>query len=64
MANRLTAPAPLVRVGDWARTWAVEEVFVRGELDAEHTPSHWPDYVIVDGGLVIGGALGRREGDG
>ncbi|MEK8143789.1 IS1634 family transposase [Streptomyces sp. M10(2022)] len=27
MANRLTAPAPLVRVGDWARTWAVEEVF-------------------------------------
>jgi transposase len=27
VANRLTAPAPLVRVGDWARTWAVEEVF-------------------------------------
>ncbi|MGW1091531.1 IS1634 family transposase [Streptomyces sp. NPDC002596] len=26
VANRLTAPAPLVRVGDWARTWAVEEV--------------------------------------
>ncbi|WP_189716287.1 hypothetical protein [Streptomyces chryseus] len=26
MANRLTSPAPLVRVGDWARTWAVEEV--------------------------------------
>lgn len=26
VANRLTAPAPLVRVGDWGRTWAVEEV--------------------------------------
>ncbi|WP_406421912.1 DUF4277 domain-containing protein [Streptomyces sp. NBC_00873] len=27
VANRLTSPAPLVRVGDWARVWAVEEVF-------------------------------------
>ncbi|MET7666453.1 IS1634 family transposase [Streptomyces sp. NPDC005373] len=27
VANRLTSPAPLFRVGDWARTWAVEEVF-------------------------------------
>ncbi|WP_246144926.1 IS1634 family transposase [Actinacidiphila oryziradicis] len=27
VANRLTSPAPLLRVGDWARTWAVEEVF-------------------------------------
>lgn len=27
VANRLTSPAPLVRIGDWARTWAVEEVF-------------------------------------
>jgi transposase len=27
VANRLSAPAPLVRVGDWARAWAVEEVF-------------------------------------
>ncbi len=27
VANRLTSPVPLVRVGDWARTWAVEEVF-------------------------------------
>ncbi|MGP4090874.1 IS1634 family transposase [Streptomyces sp. KR55] len=27
IANRLSAPAPLVRVGDWARSWAVEEVF-------------------------------------
>ncbi|MFF1647912.1 DUF4277 domain-containing protein [Streptomyces sp. NPDC058240] len=27
VANRPTGPAPLVRVGDWARTWAVEEVF-------------------------------------
>ncbi|MHA5055128.1 DUF4277 domain-containing protein [Streptomyces sp. SD15] len=26
VANRLTSPAPLVRMGDWARTWAVEEV--------------------------------------
>jgi transposase len=26
VANRLTSPAPLQRVGDWARTWAVEEV--------------------------------------
>ena len=27
VANRLSAPAPLVQVGDWAREWAVEEVF-------------------------------------
>ncbi|MGP2441652.1 DUF4277 domain-containing protein [Streptomyces sp. JW3] len=27
VANRLTAPAPLFRVGDWGRQWAVEEVF-------------------------------------
>jgi transposase len=27
VANRLTSPAPLFRVGDWAREWAVEEVF-------------------------------------
>jgi hypothetical protein len=26
VANRLTSPAPLVRVEDWARCWAVEEV--------------------------------------
>ncbi|MFJ7779035.1 DUF4277 domain-containing protein [Streptomyces yangpuensis] len=27
VANRLSVTAPLVRVGDWAREWAVEEVF-------------------------------------
>ncbi|MFI2207498.1 IS1634 family transposase [Streptomyces sp. NPDC020192] len=27
VANRLSSPAPLLRVGDWARCWAVEEVF-------------------------------------
>lgn len=27
IANRLTSPAPLVRVGDWAREWAVADVF-------------------------------------
>jgi transposase len=27
IANRLTSPMPLQRVGDWARAWAVEEVF-------------------------------------
>jgi transposase len=27
VANRLSAPAPLVRVGDWAEEWAVDEVF-------------------------------------
>jgi transposase len=27
IANRLTSPAPLVRVSDWAREWAVAEVF-------------------------------------
>jgi transposase len=26
ICNRLTSPAPLVRVGDWARTWAVPEI--------------------------------------
>jgi hypothetical protein len=27
IANRLTSPTPLVRVSDWAKQWAVEEVF-------------------------------------
>ena len=27
VANRLTSPTPLWRVEDWARAWAVEEVF-------------------------------------
>jgi len=27
IANRLTSPAPLVKVGDWARDWAVADVF-------------------------------------
>jgi transposase len=27
IANRLTSPAPLVRVSEWAREWAVAEVF-------------------------------------
>jgi hypothetical protein len=27
VANRLTSPAPMCRVTDWARTWAVEEAF-------------------------------------
>ena len=27
VANRLTSPRPLLRVADWARQWAVEEVF-------------------------------------
>ncbi|GAB2778606.1 IS1634 family transposase [Streptomyces chlorus] len=27
VANRLSSPTAMVRVGDWARTWAVEEVF-------------------------------------
>jgi transposase len=27
VANRLTSPAPLLRVSDWGRSWAVEEVF-------------------------------------
>jgi transposase len=31
VANRLTSPRPLVRVEDWARTWAVKEVM---DLDA------------------------------
>ena len=26
ICNRLTSPAPLVHVGDWARTWAVPEI--------------------------------------
>jgi hypothetical protein len=26
ICNRLTSPAPLVHVGDWARTWAAEEI--------------------------------------
>ena len=27
VANRLTSPAPLVRVAEWARAWAVDEAF-------------------------------------
>ena len=32
VANRLTSPTPLVHIEDWARAWAVEEVF---DLTAE-----------------------------
>lgn len=33
IANRLTSPMPLQRVGDWASAWAVEETFgVEAEL--------------------------------
>ncbi|MGW6094090.1 DUF4277 domain-containing protein [Streptomyces sp. NPDC055157] len=38
VANRLTAPAPLVRVGGWAHTWAVEEVF---GIEHRRTPRPW-----------------------
>jgi transposase len=27
VANRLTSPAPMLRITDWARAWAVDEVF-------------------------------------
>ena len=27
VANRLTSPAPMVRIAQWARSWAVEETF-------------------------------------
>jgi hypothetical protein len=27
VANRLTSPAPMVRVTDWARAWGVDEAF-------------------------------------
>jgi hypothetical protein len=27
IANRLTSPAAMVRIADWARSWAVPEVF-------------------------------------
>lgn len=33
IANRLTSPSPLWRVGDWAREWAVAEVFGIGPED-------------------------------
>ncbi|MFH9616310.1 DUF4277 domain-containing protein [Streptomyces pratensis] len=43
VANRLTAPAPLFRVGDWARSWAVEEVFgVEADLLGDDRASGWP----------------------
>ena len=33
IANRLTCPTPLVHVEDWARRWAVEEIFgLSGEV--------------------------------
>ena len=38
VANRLTSPAPLVRVSQWAEQWAVEEVFGIAAERAERRP--------------------------
>jgi hypothetical protein len=49
VANRLTSPMPLFRVGDWARVWAVEEVFgiepalLNSRTYVSRTPRPWPD---------------------
>ena len=43
VANRLSAPAPMVRVGDWAAAWAVEEVFgvTRACSTMTGSPARW-----------------------
>ncbi|MFE0173194.1 hypothetical protein ACFWZ2_12805 [Streptomyces sp. NPDC059002] len=41
VANRLTSPAPLVRVEDWARCWAVEEARASGEFGIDVARMHW-----------------------
>src|SRR5882672_12181536 len=43
IANRLTSPMPLQRVGDWAAAWAVEEVFgiESGLLTMTGWPGRW-----------------------
>src|SRR5487761_1277036 len=60
VANRLTSPTPLVHVEDWARAWAVEEVF-------DLTPEVLNDDRIgraLDAGAPelagIGGSIGAR----
>ncbi|MEU2674608.1 hypothetical protein ABZ622_38365, partial [Streptomyces sp. NPDC007164] len=39
---------------------------IRGDLDSERKPPHWPAHVIVDGDLIIDGGLdwGEAAADG
>lgn len=59
VANRLTSPAPLVRVGDWARTWAVEEVLgIEPELLNDDRLARALDAIApkqVQAGLAVSG---------
>ena len=43
VANRLTSPAPLVHVEDWAREWAVGEIFGidPGALNDDRSAGPW-----------------------
>ncbi|MFG2488988.1 DUF4277 domain-containing protein [Streptomyces virginiae] len=55
LANRLTSRARLVRVRNWARTWAVEEVFgiTADVLNDDRWPAPWtpspPDLKVIAG---------------
>ena len=46
VANRLTSPRPLWRVGEWARSWAVDEVFGidAGALSDDRIGRAWDAY--------------------
>ncbi len=55
IANRLTSPTPLVHVEDWARDWAVEEVFgISPEFSNDGRIGRALDAVAPELGGIVG----------
>jgi transposase len=64
IANRLTSPTPLLRVEDWAREWAVEEVFgaAPGALNDDRV-GRALDAIAVQLGAIVGSVGARAIGE-
>ena len=64
VANRLTSPTPLWRVEDWARAWAVEEVFgiaTPGAQRRPYRPCPGRDRARAGADRGVGGRPGDRR---
>jgi transposase len=60
VANRLTSPTPLVHVEDWARAWAVEEIFgVPPEVLNDDRIGRALDALAPELGGIVGSAGAR-----
>lgn len=64
VANRLTSPAPLLRVEDWARDWAVSEVFgIEAETLNDDRIGRALDAVAPHLDEIVGSVGARAIGD-